>query len=158
LCSNKKETIEVSVNGVKASCPVGTSIGRNETPAFHKQGIDYSVKLLEVLAKELKFPINSFDDLEKVEHTIKTIFNFKNAKDIGANALVALEIAILRALGKEQGKKLWQVINPESKKMPRLLGNCIGGGLHSKFKGAEFQEFLFSPKTNNIQVTKISLL
>jgi enolase len=154
LCSNKKETIEVKVNGIRASCPAGTSTGRNETPSFHKLGIEYSIKLVEVLAKELKFSINCFEDLEKVESTIREIFKFKDAREIGANALVALEIAILRGIAKEQGKELWQVINPEARMIPRILGNCIGGGVHANKNSPEFQEFLFSPKTSSFREAK----
>ena len=74
---------------------------------------------------------------------------------IGANSLFALESAILKALAKEQKKEVWQLINPKvspATKFPRLVGNCIGGGMHthdsgSKGKKPDFQEFLLIPNT-----------
>ena len=48
-------------------------------------------------------------------------------------------------MAKEQKKEIWQLINPNSKSIPRFVGNCIGGGLHSELvdgKRPDFQEFL----------------
>ena len=74
-------------------------------------------------------------------------------KSVGANTLFALESAILKAIAKEQKKEVWQVINPKVKKLPRLVGNCIGGGKHSQVqpgaKKPDFQEFLLIPETNS---------
>jgi len=67
--------------------------------------------------------IEKFDDLRLIEDIAD--------KQIGANTLFALETCILKALAKEQKKEIWQLINPSSKKMPLLVGNCIGGGKHS---------------------------
>src|SRR3989344_7244408 len=81
------------------------------------------------------------------EELIKSQFNLKNAKQFGANALFALESAILKALAKSKNKELWQIINPNAKKLPIPLGNAIGGGVHSHSKEhPTFQEFLIAPK------------
>ena len=86
--------------------------------------------------------INSFDDLIKIEKLLKKKLKLKNVKDFGANALFALESAILKALAKDKGIELWQVVNPKAKKFPTPVGNAVGGGLHSSNKNKpEFQEF-----------------
>jgi len=142
-------TIEVSVNGFKASSPSGKSKGKYETPSYYKS-IDKNIKFLNIT--EFNLNINSFNDLRKVESFIKKKLKFKNPKQFGANALFALESAILKALARSKKKQLWQIINPKAKKLPIPVGNAIGGGLHSHNKNAPtFQEFLLIPKSKSIK-------
>ncbi len=147
--SRNEPTIEVIINSQKASSPSGKSTGKYETSSFHKS-LDWNIKAINSL--KIPFQINNFNDLKLIENNIKRKFKLSNAKQFGANALFALESAILKALAKSQNKQLWQLINPKAKKIPIPVGNAIGGGLHSHNKDApEFQEFLIIPKNNNIK-------
>lgn len=148
--SRNTDTIEVSINGCKASAPEGKSTGKYETPPYY-QSLDWNIKAIKSLKIHLN--INSFADLKKLEDTIKYLYNFQNAKQFGANALFALESAVLKALAKSQKKQLWQIINEKAKNMPFPVGNVIGGGLHSEhFKSHPiFQEFLLIPNCKTIQ-------
>ncbi|MCX8158673.1 MAG: hypothetical protein N3D20_00020 [Candidatus Pacearchaeota archaeon] len=148
--SRNEPTIEVSVNNQKASSPSGKSKGKHETPSYNFS-LDWNVNVINKL--KIPFEINSFNDLSKIESLIKKKFNLKDAKQFGANALFALESAILKALAKENKKELWQVINPNAKKFPIPVGNAIGGGLHSaKFKKHPvFQEFLLIPNEKSFK-------
>ncbi len=143
--SRGEKTIEVSVNGSVASSPSGKSTGKHETPQYH-ESLTWNVDFLNNWKKWIE--VNSFEDLERVEAYVKDRTKIKDVKDFGANALYAFESAILKALAKEQGKELWQVVNKKAKKFPRPVGNAIGGGLHSSaFKTHPlFQEFLIVPK------------
>lgn len=142
-------TIEVFVNGLSASSPSGKSTGKYETPSY-LNNIDWNIKAINSLSINLE--INKFEDLEKLEVFIKKKFKLKDAKQFGANALFALESAVLKALVKSQKKQLWQIINPKAAKMPVPVGNAIGGGLHSHNSNhPEFQEFLLIPKGNSIK-------
>jgi len=137
-------TIEVEVNKLKASSPSGKSKGVHETPSFHKS-LDWNIKFLN--SSNFDITINSFNDLKKLEIFIKKKAKFKDAKKFGANALFALECAVLKALAKDKRKQLWQMINSKSKRIPVPVGNAVGGGLHSHNKDAPaFQEFLIVPK------------
>ncbi len=148
LDSRKEPTIEVSVNSQKASSPSGKSTGKYETSSYHSS-LEWNIKAINKLS--IPFEINSFHDLSKVEKLIKNQFRLKNAKQFGANALFALESAILKALAKEKKQELWELINPKAKRMPVPVGNAIGGGLHSHLKNHPiFQEFLIIPKRKSI--------
>lgn len=141
LDSRKESTIEVSVNGCKASSPSGKSKGKYENPSYKKT---LAQDISKINKLKLNLNITSFSDLSKVEKIIKN--------KLGANSLFALESAILKALAKSQKKQLWQIINPKAKKMPVPLGNAIGGGLHSKNKNhPTFQEFLLIPNKKSIK-------
>jgi len=144
LDSRRELTIEVSLNGVKASSPSGKSTSKYETPCFHKS-LDWNIKFLN--DAEFNLEINSFYDLRKVESYLKEKAKLKDVKKFGANALFALESAILKALAKEKKLELFQLLNIKPKKLPVPVGNAIGGGLHSHNKDAPtFQEFLLIPK------------
>jgi enolase len=73
---------------------------------------------------------------------------------LGGNVVYAIQTVFLRAAAREKKKELWEfIIGDVSKfKLPMPVGNCIGGGLHSKkIKGKrpDFQEFLLIPKEDS---------
>ncbi len=151
LDSRREPTIEVTINSSSASSPSGKSKGKYETPSYHKS-LNWNINVINNLEEIKIFPIISFQDLSLIETIIKDKFKLKDAKQFGANALYALESAILKALAKEQNKELWEIINPKAKKVPIPLGNVVGGGLHSHNKNAPiFQEFLIIPQKKTIK-------
>lgn len=137
LDSRKEKTIEVSVNGCATSAPEGKSKGKHEKLRYIRS-LENDVR--DIKNFKLDFEINNFEDLEKVEEIVKG--------KIGANALFALEASILKALAKEKGIELWQLLNKDAEKFPRLLSNIIGGGAHSSGKKPDFQEFLVTCNHN----------
>lgn len=157
LDSRKEPTIEVIVNGCAASSPAGKSTGRYETQSYHNS-LEWNIEFINKL--KISFEINSFSDLNKVEKHIAKELEVKDAKIFGANALFALESAILKALAKSEGKELWQIINAKARKLPIPVGNAIGGGMHSANYADHptFQEFLLIPSkktfAENVQIMK----
>ena len=147
--SRKEKTIYISVKtdagAFGASAPNGKSKGKNEARSYVKS-LDEDVKMLKKFSDYFsKENINKFDDLRRIEDVVD--------RQIGANTLFALESAILKALAKEQKKEIWELINPHTKKFPRLVGNCIGGGKHSVKTGRkpDFQEFLIIPNLKTVK-------
>lgn len=144
LDSRGEPTIEVSVNGIKSSSPSGKSKGKYETPSWRKS-LEWNLHFLNKTKFDLE--INSFHDLQKLEKFIQQKAKLRDVKQFGANALFALESAVLKALAKENKKQLWQVLLSRTKKMPVPVGNAVGGGLHSHNEcPPEFQEFLLIPQ------------
>jgi enolase len=143
-------TIEVEINGCKASSPSGKSKGKYETPSFHNS-LEWNINFLN--KAKFNLDINSFNDLKKVESFIEKKAKLKDAKQFGANALFALESAILKALAKERKLELFQILNPKPKKFPVPVGNVIEGGLHAHAKDHPvFQEFLLIPKQGSPEI------
>ncbi len=148
LDSRKEKTIFISIKTDKgkfsASAPNGKSKGKHEAKSY-KKSLEEDIKTIRqftnYFSKEI---IEKFEDLRRVEDILDG--------HVGANTLFAFESAILKALAKEKKKQIWQLINPSAKKLPRLVGNCIGGGKHSQSKKKpDFQEFLLIPKTNSVK-------
>ena len=170
--SRKEKTIQIELKTYegkfKASAPSGKSCGKYEVESWSKKGVDYSLKMLRVFAEKLKhenFIIKKVCDLKKLDGLIK-IFEQKHGR-MGGNVTYALHTVFLKAGAREKKKELLKFIYDSSEgaerkrkpKMPMLVGNCIGGGLHSKFvkgKRPDFQEFLLIPKTRTFSraVTK----
>jgi len=147
--SRKEKTIcvliETNVGKFKASAPNGKSRGKSETKPY-KKSLEGDIKTLEKLKDYFsEDSIDKFEDLRRIENIVEG--------HIGANTLFALESSVLKALAKEQKKEIWELINPEAKEFPRLLGNCIGGGKHSatEKKKPDFQEFLLIPNLGSVK-------
>ncbi len=166
LDSRKEKTILISiktnVGNFSASSPSGKSTGKYEVKPY-KKSIEQEIKTInqfkDYFSKEI---IENFNDLRRIEDIVD--------KNIGANTLFALESSVLKALAKEQEKQIWELIGENAnalkstRKFPRLIGNCIGGGKHSKTtpigvplnselgsKKPDFQEFLIIPKTKSVK-------
>ena len=148
LDSRKDKTISVTIKtdvGIfSASSPTGKSTGKYEAKSYKKsieEDIETIKKFSDYFSKEI---LENFDDLRRVEDIVDG--------HIGANTMFALESAVLKAMAKEQKKQVWQLINPNAKKIPRLVGNCIGGAKHSQIKKKpDFQEFLLVPEVNSVK-------
>lgn len=147
LNSRQEKTILVSiktnVGSFSASSPTGKSIGKYEKKAY-KKSLEEDVKLIKNFSDYFsEEAIEKFEDLRRIEDIV--------GGHIGANTLFALESAVLKAIANEQKKEVWQIINPEAKKLPKLVGNCVGGGKHSDSeKKPDFQEFLLIPKSKSV--------
>jgi len=138
-------TIEVSiktnVGNFSASAPNGKSKGKYEAKPY-KKNLKGDIATLNGMSDYFSQEfIEKFSDLRRIEDIVKG--------NVGANTLFAIESCALKAMAHEQKKEVWQIINPNAKKIPRFVGNTIGGGLHSEFldgKRPDFQEFLMIQK------------
>ena len=148
--SRKEKTILVSIRtnagDFSSSAPNGKSTGKYEQKPY-KKDLRGDIKTLKQFSGYFSGDeIEKFEDLRRVEDIVD--------RHVGANTLFALESAILKALAKEKKKEVWQLINPNAKKFPRLVGNCIGGGKHSgsdSKKKPDFQEFLIIPNMKSVK-------
>lgn len=140
--SRGEETIEVSVKTdvgtFSASAPQGKSTGKYEAKPYKKsikEDIKNLKKFSEYFSEEI---LEKYEHLKQIEDIVRDY--------VGANTMIALEYAILKAIAKERKKEVWEIINSEAKKVPRFLGNMVEGGKHSLAeKKPDFQEFLISP-------------
>ncbi|MAG78801.1 hypothetical protein CMI40_00290 [Candidatus Pacearchaeota archaeon] len=137
-------TIKTNIGDFSASAPNGKSIGQHAVKIY-KKNIEDDIKTIKKLSNYFsKEVIEEFDDLRIIEDTVDG--------HVGANTLFALESAILKAVAKKQKKQIWELINSNTRKIPRLVGNCIGGGKHSSTKKKpDFQEFLIISHLKSIK-------
>jgi len=123
--SRGEATIEVEYNNAIGRAPSGASKGLNEVKDYNKD-IDSEIKDLSKLSKKIEsLNINTFDNLASVEDL---------TKELGGNTRIALEFSIFLS---KQGYK-WL----PGRRLPRPLGNVIGGGKPIKEGSINIQEFL----------------
>jgi len=159
LNSRKEKTVQIELVTYEgrfvASAPSGKSKGKSEVASYSYKGIGRSMRMLRIFCPKLvnrNFMIKKVDDLKQVVELVKR-FEAKFGK-FGGNVTYVLESVFLKAAAADNGKELWKFINDDvnrglKPKMPMPVGNCIGGGLHSKMirgKRPDFQEFLLIPK------------
>ena len=132
-----------------ASSPTGKSTGKYEQKTYKKsleEDIKTIKKFKDYFSEEI---LEEFNDLKRVEDILEG--------HVGANTLFAFESAVLKTIADEKKKQVWELINLDArkaKKLPRLVGNCIGGGKHSDTlngKKPDFQEFLLIPDLKSLE-------
>jgi enolase len=142
-----------------SSVPSGASTGKyealemrdNDKNRFFGLTVDCAVENVnQKLAKELvgvdfKTPADLDKRLIELDGT-------ENKSNLGANAILSVSQAYLKALAFSQKKPLWQIINENyfpntSPSFPRLMVNVVNGGKHANFN-FDIQEFMIVPKTN----------
>lgn len=169
--SRGERTVQITLKTYKgkfvSSAPSGKSTGIHEVPAYSSKGLIHSMKLARILAERLKNKNIIFKKFENLSILESEIIKLENRfGKIGGNVRYALHTVFLKAAAFENGQELWQFIKEDksSVKMPMPIGNCIGGGLHSKGKRPDFQEFLLIPNeekfsraiTHNIRAYEIA--
>jgi len=143
--SRKQNTIQVTINKkYHSSSPSGASTGQYEASIYGKKGLKYAVEYINKSPELKGLNFEEFKDLD--------YFDTWN-EFLGANPVVALQGAILKAMAEN---KVYSFLNPKPRKLPTPLGNCIGGGAHTKAKTVDIQEFLLIPKGG--QFTEQSIL
>lgn len=161
LNSRKERTIQIEIKTFNgwffSSAPSGKSRGKREVEPYHPKGIDASFERLKLFSKKIvnrNFMIRELKDLQIIRDEIEAFQKIHGF--IGGNVLYALETVFLKAAAAEKKIGLWEFIHKsvskgKEVKIPMPVGNCIGGGAHSKLmngKKPDFQEFLLIPDTD----------
>lgn len=147
LDSRGNPTVEVDVftdEGFgSAAAPSGASTGEHEVTSFPKEGVDHGVRLFkeEVAPKLIGQDVSDQRTIDRALHEIDGTENFSR---IGGNMAVATSMAVAKAGADCSVLPLYRylggsMLGPD--KIPRPLGNVIGGGRHA-IGGTDIQEFL----------------
>ncbi|MBZ9571886.1 phosphopyruvate hydratase [Patescibacteria group bacterium] len=162
LDSRGNPTVEVELatdGGVFLdSVPAGVSKGKYEAVELRDGGERYLGRgvlkairnIKEIIAPELEG--TDVKDQKKIDKILIDLDGTKNKSKLGANAILAVSMAVCRAGAKAKNLSLWQHIAEISgtKKpilpIPCLL--CIEGGLHAG-NNLDIQEFMIAPEAES---------
>ena len=165
LDSRGNPTIECEVileNQKKAwaSVPSGASTGEfeahelrdNDPKRFFGKGV---LKAIENVEKKIAPEIigMSVFEQEKIDRKMIEIDGTENKKNLGANAILAVSMAVCRAAAVCENIPLYKYIEKISSKnqdIPRPFFNIVNGGNHAGNKIA-FQEFMVSPNLETFE-------
>ena len=149
LDSRGKPTVEAILKtdkGVfKSSCPSGASTGKNE--AF----VVETKKALENISKIIGPAVRGLDEKkqEELDELLIELDGTENKRKLGANAILPVSIAVLRAGSGSENLPLFSYISKIYRgrvlvSMPRPCFNIINGGAHAK-NSIDIQEFMVIP-------------
>jgi len=161
LDSRGNPTVEVDLflekQRVRASAPSGASTGRHEAhelrdhkKAFYGKGVLNAVKKINtIVAKHLR---GKRPNQAEVDNVLLRLDGTPNKAKLGANAMVAVSMAVCKAGALANGLHVYEHIqklsNTKSLSIPIPSFNIINGGKHAG-NGLAFQEYMVAPKAKS---------
>lgn len=157
LDSRGNPTVEADVlleSGVmgRAAVPSGASTGTKEAVELRDgdkqrylgKGV---LKAVEFVNTEIAEAIIGLDAMEQafIDQTMIELDGTDNKSRLGANAILAVSMAVAKAAAEESGLPLYRYLGGASRmEMPVPMMNIINGGAHAT-GGADIQEFMIVP-------------
>ena len=159
-------TIEVEIildNGISAmACvPSGASTGDKEalelrdqqTSNWHGKGVDNAINNINTILKPKLLGLSPLDT-KKIDELMIKLDGTDNKSKVGANAILAVSLACMRAAASQKNQTLFQYIFHYSYKkdlsnypqltMPAPMMNILNGGSHAD-NNVDIQEFMIMP-------------
>ena len=158
--SRGNPTVEVDVileNGIlgRAAVPSGASTGEREAlelrdgdkSRFMGKGVLKAVANVNGPLRDLVICMDAADQ-KKLDYAMIELDGTETKSKFGANAILGISMAAMKASAIEAGKPLYRYIG-KGKTLPRPMMNIINGGAHADNK-LDFQEFMIIPQRDTI--------
>jgi len=160
LDSRGNPTVEVDVvleSGAfgRAAVPSGASTGirealelRDKEKRFLGKGVQKAVDNVNTIIKNKLIGLEAKNQ-ELIDNTMIKLDGTKNKSKLGANAMLGVSLAVLKASAQEANMPLYKYVG-NGKKTPYPMMNILNGGAHADNK-LDFQEFMIIPNRDNIK-------
>jgi enolase len=157
LDSRGNPTIEADVtleDGVlgRAAVPSGASTGSKEVmelrdgdqKKYYGKGVSKAVNNVnEIISKEIQGM--EAEDQTGIDEKMILKDGTDNKENLGANAILAVSMAVAQAAASSQKKNLFEYLNPNGPySLPTPMMNIINGGAHAN-NNIDIQEFMIIP-------------
>lgn len=144
-------TLDDGASG-QAAVPSGASTGEHEAvelrdgdaSRFGGKGV---LKAVEHVNDDLASAVIGLDgtDQEEVDHTMIELDGTPNKSRLGANAILAVSLAVAKAAAQSSGLPLYRYLGgPSARVLPVPMLNILNGGRHAD-NNVDFQEFMIQP-------------
>jgi enolase len=153
LDSRGNPTIEVEIATenvlASAAAPSGASTGRHEALELRDGGVRYNgkgvLKAVDNVNTIIAPAITGIDASEQdlIDRRMRELDGTRDKSNLGANAMVATSMAVLRAAAASEGKLLHEYLGGDT--LPRAMFNIINGGKHAG-NALAVQEFMIIPE------------
>lgn len=154
LDSRGNPTVETDVytdTGVfgRAAVPSGASTGKHEAVELRDGGQLYMGKGVMKAVENIKskiFPVLKEKEItaqKDIDHLMIELDGTENKSNLGANAMLAVSMAVAKAAAISEKKHLFEYLG-KGKMLPIPLMNIMNGGAHADNK-IDFQEFMIMP-------------
>ena len=156
LDSRGNPTVEVDVileSGVigRASVPSGASTGEREAielrdgdpKRYNGKGVLTAVNNVNKIIKPHLIGEDATNQ-KRIDKIMIDLDGTKNKSKLGANAILGVSLAVLKAAANYYKEPLYRYFDKEIS-MPRAMMNILNGGMHAD-NGLDFQEFMIVPE------------
>ena len=161
LDSRGYPTVEVEVTTEKGftgvfSVPSGASTGSREALELRDNDYRYDGKGVLTAVNNVNTILRNAIVGMEVSHQMEIdkkmieLDGTENKSVIGANAILGVSIACLKASANEAKKPLYEYLSNREKRIPKVMFNIINGGMHSK-NSLDIQEFMIVPKMDSFK-------
>jgi enolase len=136
----------------RAAVPSGASTGvheamelrDNDKARYGGKGVLLAVKNIEKTLREELIGFEVTDQI-KIDRLMLDLDGTRNKSKIGANAILAVSLAVAKAAAEELGQPLYRYLGGvNAHVMPVPMMNILNGGSHAD-NGIDFQEFMIMP-------------
>ena len=157
LDSRGNPTVEAEVileSGVlgRAAVPSGASVGTkeavelrdNDSQRYFGKGV---LKAVENVNSEISEALMGLDAIEQnfIDQTLIDLDGTENKARLGANAILAVSLAVAKAAAEDSGLPLYRYLGGSGPmSMPVPMMNVINGGVHAN-NNIDLQEFMIVP-------------
>lgn len=161
LDSRGNPTVEVDVyleNGImgRASVPSGASTGSKEalelrdgdSHRYQGKGVLTAVANVNELIKPALIGMDATKQAE-IDAKMISLDGTENKSKLGANAMLGVSLAVLKAAAQSAGEPLYRYIGPGTT-LPVPMMNILNGGAHAD-NALDFQEFMIIPQADSIK-------
>ena len=163
LDSRGYPTIEVEVKTEKGysgvfSVPSGASTGskealelRDNDYRYDGKGVLNAVENVNTILRSSLIGMEVSHQME-IDKKMIELDGTENKSNLGANSILGVSIACLKASANEAKKPLYEYLSNREKRIPKVMFNIINGGMHSK-NNLDIQEFMIVPKMESFKET-----
>lgn len=160
LDSRGNPTVEVDVileNGIlgRAAVPSGASTGEREALEMRDGGSRYcgkgvlnAVNNVNTVIRDAVIGMDAADQ-RALDYKMIELDGTETKSKLGANAILGVSMAVLKASALNEGKPLYQYVG-DGIVLPVPMMNIINGGAHADNK-LDFQEFMIIPQRDTIK-------
>ena len=157
LDSRGNPTVEADVlleSGIigRAAVPSGASTGEheavelrdNDSARYLGKGVRMAVQNIEETIAPALAGADAADQMG-IDAALIEMDGTPNKSNLGANAILAVSMAVARAAAEDMGVPLWRYLGgPLTRVMPMPMMNILNGGAHST-NTVDFQEYMIVP-------------
>lgn len=163
LDSRGNPTIEVSVlteNGNTGifSVPSGASTGKKEAlelrdndERYMGKGVSKAVGNVNEIIKD-KLIGMTVENQKSIDELLIELDGTPNKSNLGANAILGVSVACLKAAALDNGLPLYKYLNKREVKIPFCMFNILNGGKHAP-NNIDIQEFMVVPKFEDFKTS-----
>ncbi len=140
----------------RASSPSGASTGSHEAHELRDGEKRYGgrgvLKAVENVGGEIAKALigKSVDAQREIDETMISLDGTEYKGRLGANAMLAVSLAIAHAAARSKNIPLFEYVhslsaNPRDMSLPLPLCNILNGGAHTNWESTDIQEFMIAP-------------